>query len=181
MSKTFSTPALILKRSNVGETDRIVTLLTKDRGKIAVIAKGCRKLSSSKRGYLEPGNLIEAYLVVTKSLPILTQARIEHEFPNIKLNLQGMKKLLQVLEVVDRLMIEDTVGAEEIFAQVLRILHQLEFNPNQYTQIKHQLYFLVSQLGYDNPANVQYHSLSELVASVSDKPLKSYEYLTVKR
>ena len=67
-SKNFNVNGIILKRNKVGETDRVVTLLTQDYGKLVAVAKGVRKLTSSKRAALEPGNLVRAYFVKTKSL-----------------------------------------------------------------------------------------------------------------
>lgn len=177
--RSISTPAIILKRTNVGETDRILTLLTETKGKIAVIAKGCRKMSSSKRGYLEPGNLINAYLIPTKSLPILTQARLQEEFVGIKSSLQGMKKLFQVLEIVDTLLVEEE--NPEIFADVLSMVYHLNESPDNYRSIQTRLENLITSLGFQHPRETTYRSITDYVQAVAEKPLRSYEFLTVKK
>src|SRR5579862_3882337 len=51
--RSFRTPALILKRFDLGEADRLLTLLTPHHGKIEVVAKGARKLTSNKMGHVE--------------------------------------------------------------------------------------------------------------------------------
>ncbi|HOI05010.1 MAG TPA: DNA repair protein RecO, partial [Candidatus Woesebacteria bacterium] len=76
MPRTFSSQAIVLKRRAMGETDRLLTLLTQDRGKLVVLAKGARRLTSSNRANLEPGNLIQAFFIETKSLTLLTQSRL---------------------------------------------------------------------------------------------------------
>lgn len=177
--RSISTPAIILKRSNVGETDRILTLLTKQRGKIAVIAKGCRKMSSSKRGYLEPGNLIDAYLIPTKSLPILTQARLREEFADIKTNLQGMKKLFQILEIVDTLLVEEENA--EIFSDVLHMIQHLNTAPESFVALQTQLENLITSLGFQHPRDTQYHSVTAYVQAVAERPLHAYDFLTIKK
>lgn len=50
---TYSTPALVLKRTNFGEADRLVTLLTEKYGRVTAIARGVRKPLSKLRGFLE--------------------------------------------------------------------------------------------------------------------------------
>src|SRR5437879_1789564 len=101
--KTFSTEAIVLKRTNVGELDRIITFLSEDQGKLVGVAKGVRKLNSSQSAYLEPGNHVSLLLVNTKSLPIVTQTRLIDDFAETKKDLKSMKKLVEVLEIIDRL------------------------------------------------------------------------------
>ncbi|MEN8253634.1 MAG: DNA repair protein RecO [Patescibacteria group bacterium] len=184
MKRSFSTPAIILKRSNVGETDRVLTLLTRKRGKLVCIAKGVRKMGSSKRAYLEPGNYVDAFLIKTKSMPLLTQAKLINQFSDGNSNLKKIRQLTQVLEIVDRLFVE---GEEELelFEQVREILNLLSSpspetgGTSRYTkigEIKSKLQNIISQLGYHSSNGL---SLLDHVAELSDKPMRSWEYLRV--
>lgn len=176
---TSATEAIVLKRVNVGEMDRIVTLLTPDQGKLVCVAKGVRKLSSSQGASLEPGNLVSIFLVQTSSLPILTQTRLKNDFHSAKLDLARMKQLMQVLEIVDRLFPE---GAEEaeLFEQVVLILKALSQPKVHFANLQEQLSQILVQLGYQHLNDTPYTSVLEYVASVADRPLKSYDFLTVK-
>jgi DNA repair protein RecO (recombination protein O) len=51
--RLYRTEAIVLRRSDLGEADRLLTLLTPDRGKLRVIAKGARKIASRKSGHVE--------------------------------------------------------------------------------------------------------------------------------
>ncbi|MFN8450159.1 MAG: recombination protein O N-terminal domain-containing protein [Anaerolineae bacterium] len=51
--RSFRTPAIILKRFDLGEADRLLTLLTPRHGKLEVVAKGARKLTSTKTGHVD--------------------------------------------------------------------------------------------------------------------------------
>ena len=51
------TEGVVLRRMDLGEADRIVTLLTRRFGRIKAVAKGCRKPTSRLAGYLEPLSL----------------------------------------------------------------------------------------------------------------------------
>ena len=50
---------LILKRANFGEADRMLTILTKNLGKISVVARGVRKITSRRAGNVELLNLVK--------------------------------------------------------------------------------------------------------------------------
>ena len=75
INSTYSTEALVLKHSNVGETDRLITLYTKNYGKVQAYAKGVRKINSRLAGYLEPLNRVSILLRQGRNLPLITEAR----------------------------------------------------------------------------------------------------------
>jgi len=57
--RLYRTEAIVLRRSDLGEADRLLTLLTPDRGKLRVIAKGVRKIASRKGGHVELFNRVK--------------------------------------------------------------------------------------------------------------------------
>lgn len=59
-SHFFTTEALVIGSMRYGEADRIVTLYTRDRGRLSSIAKGVRRLKSKTGGRLEPFSLVRA-------------------------------------------------------------------------------------------------------------------------
>ena len=52
--RTLRVEGIILQRSDWGEADRLITIYTRELGKIRSIAKGVRKPRSRKAGHLEP-------------------------------------------------------------------------------------------------------------------------------
>lgn len=56
--RLYRTEAIVLRRSDLGEADRLLTLLTPDRGKLRAIAKGARKIASRKGGHVELFNRV---------------------------------------------------------------------------------------------------------------------------
>ncbi len=178
MPKTFSTQALVLKRVNTGEYDRIVTLLTPDYGKLQCVAKGVRRLTSTQRAFLEPGNHITAYFVRTSSLALLTQTKLVTDVAHVRTTLKSLKQLAEVLEIVDRLFPEE-VEEPELFAQIIGIINHLNTPGSSFTAIKDQLARVLQQLGYQDIAETNYTSILDYVSAVADRPMHSYDYLTV--
>ena len=51
--RTYQTPAIVIKKTKLGEADRILTFYTPEMGKIQGVAKAVRKPSSKLSGHLE--------------------------------------------------------------------------------------------------------------------------------
>ena len=65
--------AIVLRTQKLGEADRIITLLTREHGKVRAVGKGVRKTSSRFGSRLEPFMLVDAQLYTGRSLDIVTQ------------------------------------------------------------------------------------------------------------
>lgn len=79
--------ALVIRTIRHGESSRIVTLFTRSRGKVAVIAKGARRgKSGATGGSLEIPNLVEAmiYFKASRSVQTLGQVSVLNTFSGIK-------------------------------------------------------------------------------------------------
>src|SRR5215212_1988067 len=74
--RQFRTPAIILKRFDLGEADRLLTLLTPRHGKIEVVAKGARKLTSAKTGHVELFTRADMLIHRGRDLGIAVQAEM---------------------------------------------------------------------------------------------------------
>lgn len=178
MNHSFKTEALVLKRANTGETDRIVTLLSKDRGKLVCVAKGVRKLKSSNRAILEPGNLAQVFLIETKSMPILTQSRLLAEATLARQSLSGISQLSQILEIFDRLFVEDFID-EETSAIAFAIHEELLSINKRNDRIKFLLTEMVKALGYQDLKQTAHANILDYVAEITEKKMRSFEFLRV--
>lgn len=65
--------AVVLRTQKLGEADRIVTMLTREHGRIRSVAKGVRRTRSKFGARLEPGSHIDVQLYVGKTFDIVTQ------------------------------------------------------------------------------------------------------------
>lgn len=66
--------AIVLRTQKLGEADRIVTLLTRDRGQVRAVAKGVRKTKSRFGARLEPAMIVDVMCYEGRSLDTVSQA-----------------------------------------------------------------------------------------------------------
>jgi DNA repair protein RecO (recombination protein O) len=177
--KTFSTDGIVLKRWNTGEADRILTIFTRDLGKIACVAKGVRKTTSTKRSALEPGSLAKLFCAQGHGMPILTQATLVNDFARSRETLVATRSLSQVLEIVDAVTVEGE-GQESIFELVLATLDELNAESVRRGKVLHHLQSMLEELGFQSLSATKFSSISEYVEFLSDKKMRSFAYLTVK-
>ncbi|MBP9781828.1 DNA repair protein RecO [Candidatus Woesebacteria bacterium] len=180
LQRNFTAVGLVLKRVKVGETDVIITMLTQERGKLVCRAKGVRTLRSTKRSALQPGNIVRFHWLETKSLPLLTQALMEKDCSEMESTLPRMRQLSQLLELCERLFIE-TELEQQIFSQVLNLRQSIVHNRLGSTDVRTTFRSIITQLGYQDPEDSKYETIGDYISALSDKPMRSYNFLSVKR
>lgn len=178
MSRSYTTQGIILKRINYGEYDRIVTVLTRERGKHACIAKGARKLTSSKRAMLEPGNYVRVFCVETKSMPILTQAVLLENTAAMTHSLTAYRNVSQLLEILEKLFVEEAID-EELFEQVLGLRSAVLQQQGGPGVVRQQLGALIAALGFQHPDESDHATVSDYLEALLAQPLRSFEFLRV--
>ncbi len=101
VSRTEHTAAVVLRSIAYGEADRILTLLTESRGKVALIARGARKSAKRFAGALEPYAIIEGEIALGRGdVGRLAQARVLRAFPAVLAALERMSIAAAGLELV---------------------------------------------------------------------------------
>src|SRR6476659_9965850 len=82
--RNFRTEGIVIKRKNYGEADRIITILTRDYGKLAVKASGVRKITSRRSSHIELLNHVSLGLYKGNAFPVLTEAKMVDDFAAVK-------------------------------------------------------------------------------------------------
>ena len=86
---TYSTRALVLRRTKLGESDLILTLLSEDGSQKRAVAKGARRPKSSFAARTEPFCVIDALCATGRSLDILKEARLVAAHDALRCNLEA--------------------------------------------------------------------------------------------
>lgn len=120
----YKATALVLHRINLGETDKIVTLLTREAGKLNAVAKGARRPTSKLSGATELFTYSRLLLAVGKSLDIISQCEIKESFPALRSDLPLLARATYLCELTDRL-VEEREPNPEVFDLLLSALYLL--------------------------------------------------------
>lgn len=98
------TDAFVLKSFKFRDTSKIVTLFTKELGKLSAIIKGVRKFNSGKCGVLETMNYINAviYFKENRDLQFISSAEYKTSYPEIIKDLDRIKTTYRILDIVNK-------------------------------------------------------------------------------
>ena len=99
--RVYRTEAIVLRRTDFGEADRLLTVFTPGRGKIRLVAKGARKLTSRKSGHVELFSHGQFMVAVGRELDILTQAETLEPFLPLREDLLRTTYAYYVAELAD--------------------------------------------------------------------------------
>lgn len=126
----FKTEGIILKRRNFGEADRILTIFTLHRGKVSVLAKGVRKITSRRAGNVELLNRVQMYLHPGKNFLILTEATSLDTYQRLKEDLTLSTYAYHIIELISKLTAENQENPL-LYSNLLEVLNRLSARPRQ--------------------------------------------------
>ena len=120
------TEAVVLRSLDYGETSQIVTLFTREKGKLGVMAKGARRPKSSFGATLQPMAYTQVvfYYKPTRTLQTLSESSHVESFHRLRRDLTSITVGLRIVELVDALM-EDEDPQPDAFALLVRVLRRL--------------------------------------------------------
>lgn len=142
--KTERTHAIVLRRTNYGESDRIIQMIT-PLGKRSAIAKGVRKPRSKLAGGIELLADSEVMLRSGKGeLMILSSARMERFYRNILADYDRLQFAYEVLKLVSRG--SEHMDSPDWFSVTHEVLEALDDNKTSLALTKAWFYVQYSSL-----------------------------------
>ncbi len=111
--RSFRTDAVVLKRQDFGEADRLLTLLTPEHGKFRAIAKGVRKPIARNTGHVELFALVDMQIARGRELHIVTQAETRESFLPLREDLERATYANYLAELLDRFTAEQDASRAE--------------------------------------------------------------------
>jgi DNA repair protein RecO (recombination protein O) len=100
--RSFRAESIVLKHHDWGEADRIVTVFSREQGKLRVVARGVRKIRSRRAGHLEPFTHVMLQLARSSDLPIVTQADTVESFAILREDLEAIGHASYIVELLDK-------------------------------------------------------------------------------
>ncbi|MEK7439747.1 MAG: DNA repair protein RecO [Chloroflexota bacterium] len=105
--RTFRTEAIVLRRKDFGEADRILTLFTPELGKIRALAKGIRKPASRKAGHLELYTRSKLLVAKGRDMDIVTQAETVEPYRPLREDLLRSSYGSYCVDLIDKFTPDD--------------------------------------------------------------------------
>lgn len=122
--RTYRVEAVVLRRIDFGEADRVLVLYTRERGKLSVVAKGVRRMSSRTAGHLELFTQSELMLAKGANLDVVTQADTRNPFRALREDLTRTSTAYLIVELADALT-EEVMEQPELFDLLTATLRAL--------------------------------------------------------
>jgi len=109
MHNQQTTTAVVLRRTDYGEADRIVTLLTRDFGKLHLIAKGVRRPKSKLAGGVELFSISNITFISGRTgMGTLVSARMQKHYGNIVKNIDNTMLGYELIKLLDKITEDET-------------------------------------------------------------------------
>ena len=119
--RRYTTEAIVLTRFDLGEADRVLTLITPTGGKLKAIAKGIRRPTSRLGGSLEPFAELTLSMARGRTFDVVTQVIVGHAWLRLRDSLESTA----TAELADR-SLEERHAAEPLYALLRRAYELLD-------------------------------------------------------
>ncbi len=121
---TYQADAIVLHRLDYGDADRILTLLTREHGKLAAIAKGARRSKTRVGSSLDLFGRSRMMLAKGRNLDVVAQVERRGDVRNIAGDLWRTAYACLVSEIADKVL-EDRHPVDDVFELVASTLDRL--------------------------------------------------------
>lgn len=121
------TEAIVFKSVDYQESSKIVTMFTREHGKIALIVKGAKRPKNKFSGLIEAGNLLDViyYYKSSRSVQILTEASLLEKTLNLRTDFEKMATTTSAMELISQLLHEGEIN-EPLFEFTKKMLIWLD-------------------------------------------------------
>lgn len=116
---------IMLRKREVGETDRFYTFFSREQGKVTAIAKGVRKAEAKLASALETATLSEIMVARTRGTGKITGAVLEQSYPALHHTYEIIREVTRFFVDVDRL-VEAEEKDDELFTLLRNYLDAAE-------------------------------------------------------
>ena len=146
--RSYAASGIVLRRIDLGEKDRILTVFTRELGKLSAVAKGSRRPGSRLGGASEPFTYMKMLLGKGRDLQVLSQADIKESFPNVKSDIRRVAHGIYLLELVNHF-VDERQPSSDVFDTLLSSMYVIESGTDPEIAARHFELSLLSVLGYE--------------------------------
>jgi DNA repair protein RecO (recombination protein O) len=146
--RVFRTQAIILKRRDFGEADRLLTILTPEHGKIDVVAKGARKPTSHKTGHVELFTRADMLIHTGREIGVVGQAEMVAPYLGIREDLTRGAYASYCAELLDRFTAQGDEDYNDLFALLDETLNRLCTDSDPRLAVRYYEVHLLDLVGF---------------------------------
>ncbi|MGI5921071.1 MAG: DNA repair protein RecO [Syntrophomonadaceae bacterium] len=143
----YRTRAIVLKNTDIRETDKLVTIFSQDKGKKRVVAKGVKKPGSSLRACVQPFCHSLLFLHSGKELDLITQGRLLDFYGSCRENLNATLHIMYLMELLDKSLL-DNLPLPSLFTATLSVLDLFNHSGFNLMVVRYFEMVLMISLGY---------------------------------
>ena len=138
---SYTTQAIVLNSKSFGEADRILTLLTYERGKVRAVARGARRPRNRLAAVTQPISHVEVQIMEGNQLDTLNQGQLINTYRFLKEDLDKLSYATYLAELFEKA----TEGATELRDYFVLLLTALEIVQN-FENLKLTRFFIEAKL-----------------------------------
>lgn len=173
VTRNWSFEGVVIKRTNLGEADRLLTVFTKDNGKVVLLARGVRKIASRRGGSIELFNLIRGQA----HGGTLGEVSLLQSFPSWRKYLGRVTLAYQLCEVVDKLTGDDQPHPRVFQILRMALLHLGSLGDNWKAQMDSWLLEILVDLGFWSSGRKLEQDVFDYVESLVSRRMYSRDFL----
>ena len=166
MKRLIGTEALVLRKRNLMNTDVMLTFLTKDLGKLTVIGKGIKKLTSRRAAHTQTGNLVTIHLYSKGEMHYLQDTNIISAFSQIKKDQEKVNYLYQFLFILDRILPEQQPEPRIYSTAVAFLIYESKtavVSPAKYAGYLQEVIHILGYGSRENSLPEMYRNIEEII------------------
>ncbi|OGE80590.1 MAG: DNA repair protein RecO [Candidatus Doudnabacteria bacterium RIFCSPHIGHO2_01_FULL_45_18] len=165
---------IVLKKQNYREADQILTVWTKEAGKVRVLAKSIR-LPKSKLVYAVTDLGVSEIEITGKHLPVLINAKSIRQFMSLREELQKTAIGLYAAELMLKMTADEHPNqtAFNLLSDFLIYLDQPEYFPTDYELLDKFSLNLLACLGFKFPevSNPTHTTINKFIEYIIERPV----------
>lgn len=171
MPRTFKTEAIVFKKNGLLNKDIIITFFSRELGKIRVLAKGIKKITSRRLPHTETGNLLKIVIYKKNERFFLQETQLLSAFSQIKNNQKKINFLYYFLFVLEK-MLPENQKEEPIYILTKHYMIDLAKNNIEKDKITAYLNQLLFKLGYLH-TNKSFYEINLLIQEIINEKIPS--------
>lgn len=165
----LKTEGIIINRLVLRDADKMLTIFTRNRGKIICYARGVRKITSSRATKLDLFSKIACDMIEKKGHKTLTHVTLLNSYRHNKKSLNNISRLFQIGELIDGLLPENQPNHDVYDLLETALTNLNKFETTEY--IRRFKVRILEYLGYGS-RDLDDQTLDNYIESILEKPLR---------